>query len=200
MIRTRLCLAALLVAAPLAAQSKAAKSVPLTAATGPVWPDEGPRTWTPRPTSTAITANDLRTRLYQFADDSMLGRRIGEPGNYKGTEYIAGEFKRLGLKPGGDNGGWFQELAYGPLGFDTSSARLTVGGSALDAKSDWIPLAPTAANGLASRADLTNIATVFAGRWGDNAVTLDPALFRDKVAVFTSTPVGAGHRVQSRSS
>src|SRR6185437_5104810 len=54
----------------------------------PVWPDEGPFKWTPRPTSPDITPNDLRTRLYQFADDSMQGRRIGEPGNYKGTAYI----------------------------------------------------------------------------------------------------------------
>ncbi|MGH7615747.1 MAG: hypothetical protein ACREPM_00805 [Gemmatimonadaceae bacterium] len=41
-----------------------------------VWPDEGPYKWAPRPTEAAITANDLRTRLYQFADDSMEGRRI----------------------------------------------------------------------------------------------------------------------------
>jgi len=52
---------------------------------GRVWPDEGPATWAPRPTETAITANDLRTRLYGFADIAMLGRRIGEPGNCKGT-------------------------------------------------------------------------------------------------------------------
>ncbi len=76
--------------------------------TRPVWPDEGPRTWAPRPTGTDITANDLRTRLYQFADDSMEGRRIGEPGNYKGTAYIAAEFERLGLKPAGENGTFFQ--------------------------------------------------------------------------------------------
>src|SRR5688572_28315982 len=41
---------------------------------GAVWHDEGPRTWAPRPTESAITANDLRTRLYQVADDSMQGR------------------------------------------------------------------------------------------------------------------------------
>ena len=46
----------------------------------PVWPDEGPRTWAPRPTVSAITANDLRTRLYQFADDSMQGRQVGRDG------------------------------------------------------------------------------------------------------------------------
>src|SRR3954468_23989267 len=73
-------------------------------ADGPiVWPDEGPRKWAPRPTEAAITANDLRTRLYQISDDSMVGRKIGEPGNYKTTAYIASEFARLGLKPAGEN-------------------------------------------------------------------------------------------------
>src|SRR5262245_48775597 len=81
-----------------------------------VWPDEGPATWTPRPTTSAITANDLRSRLYPFADDSMQGRLIGSAGNFKGTTYIAREFQRLGLKPAGDNGGgtYFQEMPYGP--------------------------------------------------------------------------------------
>ncbi|MEK7401525.1 MAG: hypothetical protein AABZ80_04095, partial [Gemmatimonadota bacterium] len=94
----------------LSAQAKAARPDTRKSATmvrtteKPVWPDEGPATWAPRPTVPAITANDLRTRLYQLADDSMAGRRIGEPGNYKGTEYIAAEFKRLGLKPAGENG------------------------------------------------------------------------------------------------
>src|ERR1044071_9277696 len=80
-----------------------------------VWPDEGARTWTPRSTEPAITANDLRTRLYQISDDSMQGRRIGEPGNYKATAYIASEFQRLGLKPAGENGTYFQNLPYGTL-------------------------------------------------------------------------------------
>ena len=71
------------------------------AATRTVWPDEGPRTWAPRPTSPAITANDLRTRLYQIADDSMMGRRIGELGNYKATEYVAGEFRRVLFRSAG---------------------------------------------------------------------------------------------------
>ena len=84
-----------------------------------VWSDEGPFKWAPRPTEPAITANDLRTRLYQLADDSMMGRRVGELGNYKATEYIAREFKRLGLKPAGDNGTYFQDLPYGPTGFDS---------------------------------------------------------------------------------
>ena len=161
------------------------------ASDGRVWPDEGPATWAPRPTETAITANDLRTRLYGFADDSMLGRRIGEPGNYKGTSYIASEFKRLGLKPAGDNGTFFQTLPFGPSGFDINSSKLVVAGKPLAPRADWVPVAPTAANGLGAGANLDNVQTVYAGRFGDTTM-LDPAAFRGKVAVFTATPAQAG--------
>ncbi|MEO7083425.1 MAG: M28 family peptidase [Gemmatimonadaceae bacterium] len=169
-----------------AAQTKAAATVK------PVWPDEGPFKWAPRPTTSAITANDLRTRLYQFADDSMLGRRIGEPGNYKGTAYIAGEFKRLGLKPAGDNGTYFQDMPYGPVSFDSASSRLVAGGATITATKDWMPMAPANGNGINAKADINNVGTVFAGRWKDSSATLDPAVFRGKIAVFVSTAAGAG--------
>ncbi|MGH7654747.1 MAG: hypothetical protein ACREN6_08795, partial [Gemmatimonadaceae bacterium] len=181
MPRTTLTLALLLsVALPAAAQT--AKTV---------WPDEGPRTWVPRPTVSAITANDLRTRLYQISDDSMMGRRVGELGDYKVTTYIAAEFKRMGLKPAGDNGGFFQNLDFGPAAFDIKASKLTAGGSALALKRDWIPVAPTTANGHGLKVDLNNVPTVFAGRWRDSTA-LDQAMFRGKVAVFTSTAAGAG--------
>lgn len=157
-----------------------------------VWPDEGPFKWAPRPTETEITANDLRTRLYGFADDSMSGRRAGEPGNFKGTEYIAAEFRRMGLKPAGDNGSWFQILDYGPLGIDSSSARLSVGGRNLVAHRDWVPTVPSQANGAGPRASVSNVATVFAGQWGDTSVTLNAAAVRGKVLVFTAAPRPAG--------
>ena len=153
-----------------------------------VWPDEGPRTWAPRPTVSAISANDLRTRLYQFADDSMQGRRIGEIGNTKGTDYIAREFRRLGLKPAGDSGTYFQVLPFGPVGFDSVASRLSVRGSALRAKQDWIPMAPSAPGRIVTTTALDNVPTVFAGRWGDTSVVLDPAVFRGKVAVFRAAP------------
>ena len=64
----------------------------------------------PRPTTGAITLQDLMTRLYIFADDSLAGRDVGTEGHYKATMYIAGELKRLGLKPMGDSGTFFQTL------------------------------------------------------------------------------------------
>jgi hypothetical protein len=151
---------------------------------GAVWPDEGPATWTPRPTTAAITANDLRSRLYPFAHDSMQGRRIGEPGNAKGTAYIAAEFARLGLKPAGEGGTYFQQLPYGPIGFDAARSRLAAGGATLAVRTDWVPLVPAAAGGgYGGTAAFEGATAVFAGRWGDT-VALDPARFRGRVAVF----------------
>src|SRR5690242_19458497 len=40
------------------------------------------------PTVPAITAGDLMTRLYAFADDSMMGRVIGTEFNNRATAYI----------------------------------------------------------------------------------------------------------------
>src|SRR5256714_8711126 len=62
------------------------------------------------PTSAAITAQDLSTRLYIFADDSMMGRQFGTEGNLKGTQYIASELARLGIQPGGTGGTYFQDV------------------------------------------------------------------------------------------
>jgi len=134
----------------------------------------------------------MRTRLYQFADDSMLGRRIGEPGNVKGTDYIAREFARLGLKPGGDNGTWYQELPWGPLGFDRNASRFIVAGdrAPLLGGTDWIPAVPVT-NAIGGRAEFTNVPTVFAGRWNDTTA-LDPNRFRGRVAVFLGGPMATG--------
>src|SRR6476619_7749402 len=59
------------------------------------------------PTTGAITPLDLMTRLYKFADDSMMGRLAGTPWHDNGPAYIADEVKRLGLVPAGPDG-YFQ--------------------------------------------------------------------------------------------
>ncbi|MHB1071032.1 MAG: M28 family peptidase [Gemmatimonadaceae bacterium] len=174
-------LARIIIALVAATGALSAQSRP--AASRTVWPDEGPATWAPRPTVSAITANDLRTRLYGIADDSMRGRRIGELGNFKTTDYIAREFKRMGLKPAGDNGTYFQVLAFGPLGYDSAASTLSAGGVALARSNEWVPLAPFAAGANGGKASFAGVPTVFAGRWGDT-VALDPAMLRGKVAVF----------------
>ncbi|HXI20800.1 MAG TPA: hypothetical protein VNH46_06925, partial [Gemmatimonadales bacterium] len=58
----------------------------------------------------AITASDLESRLYAFADDSMEGREAGTAGGARATRYLAREARRLGLVPAGDSGSYFQTV------------------------------------------------------------------------------------------
>jgi hypothetical protein len=45
-----------------------------------------------------------------LADDALGGRLAGSAGEHCAGEFIAAEFKRLGLQPGGEHGTWFQSL------------------------------------------------------------------------------------------
>lgn len=51
-----------------------------------------------------ITTEDIRRRIHLIADDSMGGRNTPSPGLSKTASYIASEFRRFGLTPGGDSG------------------------------------------------------------------------------------------------
>jgi hypothetical protein len=156
-----------------------------------VWPDEGVKTWTQRTTEAAITANDLRTRLYQYADDSMMGREAGTYGNVKATDYIAAEFKRLGLLPAGENGTYFQEVPYGRVRYDSTKVQLAVAGTPLVAGTDWHPQAPNTNGLITGTVNLSNVATVFGGRYGDSTMAARVGDVRGKVVVFAAAaPLG----------
>lgn len=62
----------------------------------------------PAAAAATITAADVRRRIHIIAHDSMMGRDTPSPGLTKTAQYVANQFKRFGLKPGGDNGGWLQ--------------------------------------------------------------------------------------------
>ncbi len=59
-------------------------------------------------TSAAIAPADLQVRLTAFAHDSMMGREAGTYWGEKGADYVAAQFRRLGVQPAGDSGGYFQ--------------------------------------------------------------------------------------------
>ena len=69
---------------------------------------ELPLKFRPNPTTAAITVQDLMSRLYVFADDSMQGREAGTPGHVRATEYIVRELQRVGVKPMGEGGSFYQ--------------------------------------------------------------------------------------------
>jgi hypothetical protein len=70
----------------------------------------------------AITAEALKRHVVFLADDKLEGRGGGYPGELKAAQYIADEFKRIGLVPIGDSKrgrrSYFQEFkfhAYHPV-------------------------------------------------------------------------------------
>ena len=137
---------------------------------------------TPSPTSAAISAKDLQTRLYQFADDSMQGRQIGRLGNMKGTAYIAAEMKRLGLVPAGDNGTYFQVLPYHLRSF-TNHSRLTVNGNPMTLNEEWVPVA-----GPRAPRPVAPVEVIFGGVAGDTAKQITAAQGAGKFVVLLPAP------------
>src|SRR5712671_1652442 len=118
----------------------------------------------PLRTQTAITPSDLMTRLYLYADDSMMGRMAGSEYNLKATAYIASEARRMGLVPAGDSGGYFQNVPLVKRGLDASST-LSVDGTTLAPWVDFVPRDP----GRATRA-FDGAQIVYGGVWTDSTM------------------------------
>ena len=96
---------------------------------------------TGKPTTAAITPADLMTRLYIFADDSMMGRQVGTEYNLKGTAYIEREVRRLGLVPAGDGGGYFQNIPLlRQLQRTPRPPSVKIGGETLVYGTDFFPI------------------------------------------------------------
>jgi hypothetical protein len=69
-----------------------------------------------------ITGADVSRRVGVIAHDSMMGRDTPSRGLDLTAQYIADEFKRFGLKPGGENGTWFQR-------YPIASGKMDLAGS-----------------------------------------------------------------------
>src|SRR2546422_879765 len=76
----------------------------------------------------SIVATDVQRRIGIIADDSMLGRATPSPQLDAVAAYVAGEFRRFGLKPGGDSGTYFQHYPLEVLRFDPDSATIRITG------------------------------------------------------------------------
>src|SRR3954467_13231394 len=117
-------------------------------------------------TVAAITPADLERRLRLIADDSTMGRASGSEGDFKTAEYIASEFRRLGLEPAGENGTYFQTVPFWTMAVDPL-ARLDVGGSTLQLGRDFLP-----ASIAAPRRELAGVDVVYGGSLGDPATVI----------------------------
>ena len=131
-------------------------------------------------TVAAITPADLERRLRLIADDSTMGRASGSEGDYKTAEYIASEFRRLGLEPAGENGTYFQTVPFWLTAVDPQS-RLDVGGSMLQMGRDFLP--GTVPAGFRT---LENAEVVYGGSLGEGGTVIPPEQAADRLVVLTT--------------
>ena len=140
---------------------------------------ELPRKFMGKPTTEAITAADLMTRLYIFADDSMMGREVGTKYHTMATSYIEREVRRLGLVPAGDNGGYFQDLPLFDY-FTDSASSMSVAGQRLTLGSDYLVM-----SNAERRIVLDGVPVVNGGTSSDTTTWPSPEQMAGKVVVFT---------------
>ena len=75
----------------------------------------------------AAPRNALKRDVIYLASDELEGRGPATKGIEKAADYIAGEFKKAGLKPGGVDGTYFQPFPY-PANILDEPARLSLKG------------------------------------------------------------------------
>ncbi len=163
--------------------SRPEPTVPKRARTVTVEPrKELPVKYVGPPTAGPITAGDLMTRLYIFADDSMMGREVGTRYNLMGTAYIEREVRRMGLVPAGDSGSYFQNLPLYTYGVDPSSS-LRVAGQELTLVGDYLPITRDERH-----IDFSGLPVVYAGATSDSTTWVSD--LAGKVAVVGVTAPG----------
>ncbi len=141
-----------------------------------------------KPTRPAMTAEDLMSRLYVYADDSMGGRAGGTPFNDKATGIIADWARQIGLTPAGDSGSWFQAVPLVRRAWDVTAP--VVGGTSYAYTKDFGVFAQWATKPF-DGADV-----FYGGLLGDTSVHITADQTSGRVVVFGFTPELAAKGLQ----
>ena len=127
-----------------------------------------------------ITPDDYAWRVGVIAHDSMQGRDTPSLGLDKTAEWIASEFRRMGLRGGAEDGGFIQQYPLTRVVVDAGASTLTGGGVRLVFGEDLLP------GRRASSAQASGGLAIVSGTLDLEAATADGAL-RGKHVVFVPT-------------
>lgn len=134
-----------------------------------------------------ITAAQLREQLTFVASDAMEGRNTPSPGLDATADYLAAHLKRLGLKPAGDAGSYFQRIALGRDRIDQTRTTFELDARPLKFGDDFLT---------ARAAGATEGGLVYAGHgWVFKSKGIDAYKgldVRDKIVVVSGTNLPKG--------
>ena len=128
-----------------------------------------------------ITADDVAHHIGVIAADSMLGRDTPSRGLDLTARYVAAQFRRFGLRPGGDRGGWFQRYPITRRRFDAAGSRvvLAAGGTEAIARFDRTA---RYVQGAVPEAPLAGTTVLVAGTLGPDDVSR--MVLRDRIVLY----------------
>jgi Zn-dependent M28 family amino/carboxypeptidase len=131
----------------------------------------------------SITEADVARRIHVIAHDSMMGRDTPSRGLELTAQYIADEFKRFGLKPGGENGTWFQRYPIQKVKLDLAASHVGFMYGGKHVHADFSKDARWSA-GPAPKAEIGGPSVLVAGPVAP--ASLDPALIKDRVVLWVA--------------
>jgi Peptidase family M28/PA domain len=76
----------------------------------------------------------FRSHVEFLADDLLEGRDTGSRGHEIAARYVASEFDSYGLKPGGPNGSWYQQIGFQKTTRAAGSSFITISGASGERK------------------------------------------------------------------
>jgi hypothetical protein len=135
-----------------------------------------------------ITATDVARRIGIIADDSMLGRDTPSRGLELTARYVASQFRRSGLRPGGENGGWYQRYPIKRRQFDSERSRVTLAAGGVEAEARFDRTAHFL-QGSVPEESLSGPAVLVGG--GLRPDDVGRMALRDKVVVYVTDFTGA---------
>jgi hypothetical protein len=140
-----------------------------------------------------FSADRFKSHVAFLADDRLEGRDAGSRGHEIAAAYVASQFMGLGLKPGGSNGSWYEEVPFRSALLE-GKPRITVSGPAGATSWDNGTEVSVGPSFVAEKEDLT-APVVFAG-YGAEAPQFGADDYRGLdvrgkvVAVFAGLPKG----------
>ena len=120
------------------------------------------------PAEAPIDPARLAEHIRTLASDEFLGRGPATAGEEKTVTYIAEQFRRAGLEPGGPNGSWFQEVPLNQYDIVGQPELSVTAGGRRQALTQGEQIAVRASMAGLDRVDIQNAPLVFLG-YGVNA-------------------------------
>jgi hypothetical protein len=101
------------------------------------------------PAYTAVREADLRRDVGEMASPAMRGREGGTLDEMRASMWMAEQYRRIGLKPTGEDSTWFQWFDITRTRVSVTASRASIGAQAMTLFGDFIPLniVPSEASG-----------------------------------------------------